>query len=529
MPTYLEKLQSEEWFDKRKEILERDNYTCKDCGEVDIARTWSNNAYESVNYDPYSGLYRVIDHEIGREFQIPLEPFSIALPVLNIHHKRYILNRNPWEYDNVDLITLCSECHTKRHESEKILLYNEHGNIIKELIKCDRCNGSGSLPQYHYVQNGICFKCWGAGIDLNYIELIEKKRESDYWDFKEKPHENNASLLHDIICLANSLYKGDKYLIVGVSDPSSDCTVIGLTKGQVNRKNQANLIDFLRTKSFAGDIRPEIELKTVKIQKKEIDVIVIFDRPLKPYYLTEDFRDKDKLVRANNIYSRILDTNTPIDKSADLYNVEKMWFQRFGFDLSPSERFKVLLSRPDEWFKDIGNVDYCYHKTFPEFRIELTEPRDMWEPFCEFYPNNKGYFGKAIFKYQLNTLFELVYIYCDEMRIVLANPKSKYVRINGEENWFYYYNLNDWDGIFLKFLTSTMFNFGSRGSGAPFLIFENENEIAEFKEYLENNPEEIESVQADYVPKPKNKEYNSVVSLEFLCKAKILYDKKSFM
>ncbi len=81
-----------------------------------------------------------------------------------------------------------------------------------------------------------------------------------------------------------------------------------------------------------------------------------------------------------------------------------MWRQRFGLDLSPSERFKQLLKKPDEWVEDFGNIEYAYHKDFPEFRIEVTEPEEMWELFCEFYPNTKGYFGKAIFKYHLRAI-----------------------------------------------------------------------------------------------------------------------------
>ena len=34
--------------------------------------------------------------------------------------------------------------------------------------------------------------------------LISLKTEGDYWDFKEMWHDNKASLLHDIICMANN-------------------------------------------------------------------------------------------------------------------------------------------------------------------------------------------------------------------------------------------------------------------------------------------------------------------------------------
>ena len=37
-------------------------------------------------------------------------------------------------------------------------------------------------------------------------DLISRKHEGDYWDFKETHHENKADLLHDIICLSNNLF-----------------------------------------------------------------------------------------------------------------------------------------------------------------------------------------------------------------------------------------------------------------------------------------------------------------------------------
>lgn len=44
-----------------------------------------------------------------------------------------------------------------------------------------------------------------------------------------------------------------------------------------------------------------------------------------PYYLTSDFRDKERVVRANHIYTRVSDVNTDIDKSADKHIVEALW------------------------------------------------------------------------------------------------------------------------------------------------------------------------------------------------------------
>ena len=206
-------------------------------------------------------------------------------------------------------------------------------------------------------------------------ELIETKREGQYWDFKQEHHDNKADLLHDIICLANSLHKGEKYFIYGVSDPAEGCEVKGLNNQK--RRTQADIIDFIRSKPFAGDIRPEVELRTVYIQENEVDILIIFDRPQKPYYLRQDYRDKDKNLHANYIYTRNIDTNTPIDKSADLLFIELMWRERFGLDSQPSQRMVSLLRKPHEWDKDVGNKEYAYHKSSPEFQIKFGEMREF--------------------------------------------------------------------------------------------------------------------------------------------------------
>lgn len=85
--------------------------------------------------------------------------------LLNIHHNHYILGREPWDYDNNALVTLCSRCHQKRHQQTKIPLYTSDRQLIcSALPVCDRCNGTGYLSQFHYYMGGICFKCHGEGV-----------------------------------------------------------------------------------------------------------------------------------------------------------------------------------------------------------------------------------------------------------------------------------------------------------------------------------------------------------------------------
>jgi len=97
---YREKLKDPKWQFVRRLVFQRDNYTCQSCG---AKREW--------HY------------------------------VLEVHHKRYISGRKPWEYPSNHLVTLCSRCHRHIHGKEYIkpsyadtLILNKN-NIIKEIME----------------------------------------------------------------------------------------------------------------------------------------------------------------------------------------------------------------------------------------------------------------------------------------------------------------------------------------------------------------------------------------------------------
>ncbi|MBF9223366.1 ATP-binding protein [Hymenobacter ruricola] len=329
-------------------------------------------------------------------------------------------------------------------------------------------------------------------------KLIASKREGEHWDFKVKHHDNNADLLHDLLCLANSLYQGKRYLIFGVEDPAKGANVVGLSSVESGRKSQANYIDFIRNQHFAGSIRPEVELETLVLDGKEIDVLVIFDNPYKPYWLTQDYQDRGRKVMAHHVYTRVGDTNTPLNSSADLLRIEKMWRQRLGLDMLPVERMKHLLGQPEEWFKDLGNKRYAYHQNFPDYRIKFSAPEPFWEPYSYFFTNKNSFLGTATFKLNSTTLFELDYVYLDEMRLMLPAPDVDYVELPDRELRYYFYDMSTAEGRFLIFLTEGRGRMESRGSTSPFLIFKHENERQAFNEFLVANAARFEEAQASY-------------------------------
>jgi hypothetical protein len=73
--TYAEKLKDPRWQKKRLEILERDDFTCQICND---------NKTE-----------------------------------LHVHHLYYVNDREPWDYKNESLVSLCKNCHKYEDDNKK--------------------------------------------------------------------------------------------------------------------------------------------------------------------------------------------------------------------------------------------------------------------------------------------------------------------------------------------------------------------------------------------------------------------------
>ena len=85
---YAEKLKDPRWQKKRLKILERDNWCCQNC------------------FDTQS--------------------------TLAVHHVRYVIGLDPWEYPDTLLISLCETCHTLEYE----LMPNAIADLIEQVKDC---------------------------------------------------------------------------------------------------------------------------------------------------------------------------------------------------------------------------------------------------------------------------------------------------------------------------------------------------------------------------------------------------------
>jgi hypothetical protein len=78
MSTYAEKLRDPRWQRRRLEIMQRDEFACRDCGSTS--------------------------------------------EMLNVHHSLYRKGADPWDYADDELSTLCRACHKFRHQEIERLM-----------------------------------------------------------------------------------------------------------------------------------------------------------------------------------------------------------------------------------------------------------------------------------------------------------------------------------------------------------------------------------------------------------------------
>ena len=339
--------------------------------------------------------------------------------------------------------------------------------------------------------------------------LILSKREDDYWDFKEKHHANTADLLHDIICMANNRADRDAYIIYGVVDKTGN--IVGV-EADPGRRNQQEIINQLKSKKFVSGIRPRIELRTLNIQDHEIDVLIVKNTSDTPYYLIEDYKDKDqrRIVRAYHIYTRVCDTNTDIDKSADIDQTEYLWKKRFGLTTVPLERFIKKLKNKEEWIKE---ENFYYSKYNPEYTIVFDDEEDDERGKPEFYAyamcNSSVNYGYVNIKYFETRLYGCRIVTLDSGRFMTTVPEWGFLKFDKYKMditySFKYYLKSEISYMLHKFLLredSEEAKYACERFCEVILIFKDEREKDDFVSFIYGKKEEmikrVEQIPEEY-------------------------------
>ena len=114
--TYSERLKDPRWQKKRLKILDRDKWTCQKCGDKETT--------------------------------------------LHVHHLKY--NKNPWDGNYKDLVTLCKDCHTAVEHFKKECEYKKI-KIFKRSLDYDGylifISSNGTLKMGLVKNNESIFSC----------------------------------------------------------------------------------------------------------------------------------------------------------------------------------------------------------------------------------------------------------------------------------------------------------------------------------------------------------------------------------
>jgi hypothetical protein len=251
---------------------------------------------------------------------------------------------------------------------------------------------------------------------MNIDELLSAS-ESEWLDRKRQFDANRVSLIHDLLCLANSFHDGDRFLLFG---QSNDRRIVGV-EADNNRINNAQLHDLLRQSRL--NRLPTVNLRYETVGAHEIGVLCIKNRPDKPFFVTADKECKGRRIRAGVIYTRLGETNVPMDESASDEMIELMWRERFGLGLAPLARFHLLLNEPGEWVIVPGHAE-IHHLAFPEFTIRDSDVvvRPFMEPWALKFPDQSAYSFYKEVRYLTTVLDQMLFVSCDGGRYSIPAP-----------------------------------------------------------------------------------------------------------
>ncbi|GMA09113.1 DNA-binding protein [Tetragenococcus halophilus subsp. flandriensis] len=331
--------------------------------------------------------------------------------------------------------------------------------------------------------------------------------EGEYWDFKLLPHlceakgkenKKKGDLLHDILCLANNQQNHDAFLVMGIRD--NPLEIVGLEK-YPDRWKQADYIQFLREKKWAGGAIPHIELHTIKYEGiAELDVLVIKKSNTVPFYITEQYNG----VFSDQIYTRNEDRNTPKKESANIYEIERLFKIRLGLYPSPLSRVLAYVKSPASWveMKSSYNGRGWYYLESPEFTIEYIEDEDesVRNPdFVNIQINARSSWQILRVRYHSTVLIEKYAHYIDEGRGMTVHPLISNLGIfdlssfSEITNCYYYFVKDSVEYDLSIFLNSKQeHDFSAWQRQLEYIpILNTEREKTDLEVYIKNNRDEF--------------------------------------
>ena len=314
--------------------------------------------------------------------------------------------------------------------------------------------------------------------------IINEKKETDEWDFKQE-WSDTQEVVKDIICFSNTTHDKDCYLIYGISN---DYEITGMKK---ERKKQSDIHDTIAKICFAAGVKPKIELETIIIQNKEVDVLIVKNIEKTPIYLEEPYSK----LRVGYIYSRVGDRNTAYDKNSSSEIIEKLWKKRFKLLKAPLDYMLDKLENIDDW--EINDEGY-YNKYKPDYRIREVDKETNSIIRTDFYSysvfNESTQYYTYDFFYK-SSLKKYRIVVLDSGRFSTPIPESEMLKIEKEKIYYRYYVKRSPVWKIKEFLYNKSENLEKEQTKYDFekviLIFESEKEKEKFELMIEEKAREI--------------------------------------
>ena len=320
------------------------------------------------------------------------------------------------------------------------------------------------------------------------------------------------------------------YIIIGI-DEENDYAICDI-KADPNRKNTQKIVDFLKDKKFAGGVRPLVLVECCEIDGKVLDVIVIKNSFNTPFYLTESYQD----VYKNNIYTRVMDTNTPKPNSADVNNIEYLWKKRLRLLETPLEKFHYFLRSPSDWSDSpFEYTETKFYKYAPEYKIVSTvdERRGGYEYYLFSQIDPRPHWYDTSLFYHQTAIEAFSQIAMDGGRWSAIAPERSVIYKDGksfsERKSYYGYYIKD-------SLRYTLHNFLGGEKKEPYeyrkymeviLLFLSIDEKNRFESYVIDNMNEFDDLfskqeipymepVSNYVMDAFEKEYKAALALQIM-------------
>jgi Putative DNA-binding domain len=366
-------------------------------------------------------------------------------------------------------------------------------------------------------------------LSIDCIQELLSKNEYENLDFKQIYWEDNVSMVHDILCMANSLVPGNRYIIFGVEDETKK--LIGIPENTNGIKSKQQITDCL-SKSGINAV-PSFEIHSTEHEGIRVYVLVMAEPSFRPYYSMKDKTSGKKTIRSGVVYTRDNDTNTPLDSTASPEKLTQLWSYRFGLNKTPIERFREYLIDVNGWEENEENN--WYYRRFPEFTIQPiseVEEINFAESWVRAAINPNSYYYDVAGKYHQTILWKEVIIYYDEMRYQIPKPELKWVtktHNNKKTTYFYSYTADSFKFLLVNFFSGVENNipleeeiyFPQCEIDMPLIVFLDNNERINFINYLSENPKMLDHYNDELINNNITEQDAKVI--KFCYKVKELY------